>query len=54
MTSWAHKLEQLREAFDRKLIAEVKRYGGIPPLPPEEIALREAIAALLLEEERPS
>jgi hypothetical protein len=53
MTSWEHKLARLRDAFDRKLIAEVQRHGGIPPLPPEEIALREAIAALL-EEERTS
>jgi hypothetical protein len=41
-------IEKLREAFDARLIAEVKRHGGIPSLLPEEQALREAIAELLL------
>ena len=42
-------LANLRAAFERRLITEVERHGGIPSLPPEELALREAIAALLQE-----
>lgn len=40
-------LTQLRKAFDAHLVAEVKRYGGIPEKSPEEFALIEAIAVLL-------
>ena len=40
-------LAALRVAFEQRLITEVQEHGGIPALPPEEIELRDAIAALL-------
>lgn len=40
-------LDMLRRAFDARLIIEVQAFGGIPWLPPEEVALRDAIARLL-------
>jgi hypothetical protein len=44
-------LARLRELFDNMLVAEVQRHGGIPALPPEERAFREAMCAFLLEDE---
>lgn len=40
-------LAKLRAAFDAELIAEVGRHGGIPALPRETLALRDAIAEVL-------
>lgn len=42
-------IQNLRKKFDDWLVAEVNKYGGIPPLPKEEVELREAIAELLFE-----
>ncbi len=40
-------IEQLKAAFEERLVSELVEHGGIPPHPPAEIALREAIALLL-------
>lgn len=39
--------DQLRERFDALLVAEVQQYGGIPDMPVEEVAMRDAVAELL-------
>lgn len=48
------EIRRLRDAFEAFIIAEVKRHDGIPPLTAEDMALREAIAALLAAEPRPT
>jgi hypothetical protein len=40
-------LAKLRERFDAALISEVKRHGGIPSMPLEELQLRDTIAEIL-------
>jgi len=48
------QLQEIREAFDALLIAEVHAYGGIPAwaTTPEQAAFREQLATLLKEDGR--
>ena len=49
-TAMAEALAVLRETFEARLLSEVLQFDGIPFLPVEEIALRDAIARVLARE----